>query len=202
MAQISEKVQKFLVRIGNVWPKRLEDENVDAWVLEWENALKQFDGWVIEAAATRIIHDRTQAGFPFPAEVRRICYQVVADDRKSQPRLDAEKTQRDPYKLANELIHQEIGKRAAREGWALTLRDFIAREGRLPGDSEVRGLLSKRDKFLMNLRDCQNGRGGLIGGDLAKLGRSMARREYEIAQRVLGEQAADWYAGKFERDAA
>jgi hypothetical protein len=195
MAQISEKVQKFLVRIGNVWPKRLEDENVDAWVIEWENALKQFDAWVIEAAATRIIHDRTQAGFPFPAEVRRVCYQVIADDKSAKPQLNVTPNKGNPYKLASELIQCELGRRAAREGWVLTLRDFVVRQGRLPqGDAEIKRLIQIRDKFQQDLIDCIDGNGGMFGGPLAKLGQSMARREYEIAQRVLGSDAEDWYA--------
>jgi hypothetical protein len=195
MVQVSEKTQKFLVRIGNVWPKRLEDENVDAWVTEWENALKQFEAWVIEAAATRIIHDRTQAGFPFPAEVRRVCYQVLADDKSSKPTLDVAPDKGNPYKLASELIKCELGRRAAREGWVLTLRDFVVRNGRLPqGDIEIKKLIKIRDQFQQNLIDCIDGNGGLLGGPLAKLGRSMAKKEYDLAQRVLGADAEDWYA--------
>jgi hypothetical protein len=197
MAQPSEKVQKFLVRIGNVWPKRLEDDNIDTWIDEWEGALKQFDKWVIEAAATRIVHDRTQAGFPFPAEVRKVCFQVLADDRKSKPELQTEQKPRDPYALAEQLMRCELGKRAAREGWALTLRDFIAEKHRLPEEGEVRRLIQIRNEFIVKLKECLSGNGGIMGAGLADLGKKMVKREHEIARKVLGEQAGEWYAGKF-----
>ena len=193
---MSEKVQKILTRLGNIWPKRIDDETLGEWLTDWESALKQFDPWVIDAAATRIVHDRTSDRFPLPADVRRVCFQVLAEDRASKPTFNATQPSRDPYALAAELIQSDLGRRAAREGWVLTLRDFIAREGRLPGESEIRKLIGIRDKFLVNLRDCIGGNGGLFGGPLSKLGRSMARREHEIAQRVLGPDAGDWYAGK------
>lgn len=197
MAQVSEKVQKFLVRMGNVWPKKLDDQNIDVWLSEWEGALRQFDGWVIDAAATRIVHDRTQSGFPFPAEVRKVCFQVLADDRASKPTLETEKKPANPYKLADDLMRCELGRRAAREGWALTLRDWIAEKHRLPDEGEVRRLIKVRDEFIVKLKECLRGEGGLFGAGLADLGKKMVKREHEIAQRVLGEQAGEWYAGKF-----
>jgi hypothetical protein len=194
---MSDKVHKLLTRLGNIWPKRIDEETLGEWLADWESALKQFDGWVIDAAATRIVHDRTSDKFPLPADVRRVCFQVVADDRQKQPRMDDAEKAQDPYKLASELILCSMGKRAAREGWALTLRDFIVRNGRLPdSEREISKLIATRDTFLRNVIDCMEGRGGVVGGSLAKLGQSMCKREYEIAQRILGPNAADWYLGK------
>jgi hypothetical protein len=84
------------------------------------------------------------------------------------------------------------------------LRDFVVKHQRLPeGRIEIDRILATRDKFLVNLNDCIQGRGGFFGYDLVKLGKSMARREYEIAQRILGPNAADWYLGKIvSREAA
>jgi len=193
---MSEKVQKILTRLGNIWPKRIDDETLGEWLADWESALKQFEPWLIDAATTRIVHDRTSDRFPLPADVRRVCFQVLADDRQSKPGPEISKMQRDPYGFANEFIYCELGKRAAQEGWVLSLRDFVVKEGRLPTESEIRKLISIRDKFLQDLIDCIDGRGGIMGGPLSKLGRSMAKREYEIAQRVIGPDVSDWYAGQ------
>jgi len=203
---MSDKVHKLLTRLGNIWPKRIDEETLGEWLADWESALKQFDGWVIDAAATRIVHDRTSDKFPLPADVRRVCFQVVADDKQKQPRMDEPAHVQDPYKLASELIQCSMGKRAAREGWALTLRDFVVSNGRLPdSEREISKMIATRDTFLNNVRDCMEGRGGAVGGSLSKLGLSMVKREYEIAQRILGPDAADWYLGKLPtraRDAA
>ena len=194
---MSDKVQKLLTRLGNIWPKRIDEETLGEWLADWESALKQFDGWVIDAAATRIVHDRTSDKFPLPADVRRVCFQVVADDKQKQPRMDESEQFKDPYKLAADLIRCTMGQRAAREGWCLTLRDFIASNERLPeSEREVSKLIASRDTFLNNVIDCMEGRGGIAGKSLAKLGQTMCKREYEIAQRILGPNAADWYLGK------
>ena len=192
---MSEKVQKVLSRLGNIWPKRLDDDGVAEWFAEYETALRNYESWVLDAATTRIIQTRKTPGFPLPREVIDVCQQVLADDRAAKPQFNATKAPGDPFKLANELVCGDLGKRAAREGWVLTLRDFIVREGRLPqGDAEIRRLIATRDRFQQNLIDCIDGNGGLFGEPLAKLGRSMAKREYEIAKRVLGPNAEDWYA--------
>ena len=183
---MSDKVEKLLTRLGNIWPKRIDDDNLTEWLADWESALGQFDGWVLEAAATRIVHDRTQAGLPFPAEVRKVCYQVLADDKRGKPSLEFKKAPSDTYKLADELIMGPAGKRAAQEGWALTLRDFIALNGRLPDLGEIRKLITTKDKFIRNLGECHAGRGGEFGKALTVLGDSMARREKTIADRIMG----------------
>jgi hypothetical protein len=130
--------------------------------------------------------------------VKKVCHDIIREDAESKPELRAAPPgPGDAFKLANDLIRGELGRRAAQEGWVLTLRDFIVKHGRLPdGRGEIERIIGIRDKFLMNLIDCIEGRGGFFGHDLVKLGKSMARREYEIAQRVLGPDAADWYLGK------
>jgi hypothetical protein len=192
---MSEKIQKVLSRLGNIWPKKLDDDGVVEWFAEYESLLRNYEPWVLDAATTRIIGSKKTPGFPLPREVIDACEQVLADDRRVKPRLDVGPDKANPYKLASELIQCELGRRAAREGWVLTLRDFVARNGRLPqGDIEIKKLIKIRDQFQQNLIDCIDGNGGLLGGPLSKLGRTMARREYEIAQRVLGPDAEDWYA--------
>lgn len=194
-ARMSEKVEKVLTRLGHIWAKRIDDDAIGEWLAEWESALKPYEAWVIDAAATRMIHSRVKDKFPVPRELIDICNEVVADDKRTKPRLDVTPGQGNPFKLAHELMQCELGRRAAREGWALTLRDFIVRNGRLPqGEIEVKKLITIRDQFQQNLIDCIDGNGGLMGRSLANLGRSMAKREYEIAQRVLGSGAEDWYA--------
>lgn len=193
---MSEKVEKVLARLGNIWPKRLDDDGVSDFLNDWESSLSKFEGWVIDAAATRLIQSRTKTTFPFPREMIDACNEVLADDRRGKPELLAKSAPVDPYKLADDLMRGELGKRAALEGWALTLRDFIADNHRLPEEGEVRRLIATRDKFLNNLRDCIAGRGGMFGGGLATLGRSMVKREHEIAARLLGADAPQWYVGK------
>jgi hypothetical protein len=195
---MSEKVNKFLTVVGSMWGKRHESEESGLeWFKSWIFALDQYDAWVLDAAARRIVDERKDEYFPKPYEVHQVCRIILAEDRQKKPTLSQTKDHNsNPYKLAHELIQCALGRRAAREGWALTLRDFIAKEGRLPADGEIKKLITIRDKFQEDLIACIDGNGGLFGAPLAKLGRSMAKREYEIAQKVLGPTAEDWYAGR------
>lgn len=202
-----QAVQKMLDELGLHFPKRIDaDEEIEeAWVSSWVRAFKNFEPWVLEAATIRIIEGRTERSHPIISDVKKVCYEVIREDAETKPKLPTEaKSVGDSYRLAAELIKGELGKRAAREGWVLTLRDFVVNNHRLPeGQLEINRLIGIRDKFLMNLNDCIEGRGGLFGAPLAKLGRSMVKREYEIAQRVLGPNAADWFLGKVvSREAA
>jgi hypothetical protein len=192
-------VQKMLDELGLHFPKRLEDPDAeDAWVGSWIRAFKNYQPWVLEAATVRIIEGRSERSHPIIADVKKVCADVLRDDADAKPELRAAPPgPGDVFKLANELIRGDLGKRAARDGWVLTLRDFIVKHQRLPENRiEIDRIISTRDLFLAKLNDCIEGRGGFFGHDLVKLGKSMARREYEIAQRILGENAADWYLGK------
>lgn len=192
-------VQKMLDELGLHFPKRLEDPDAEeAWIASWIRAFKDYQPWILEAATIRIIEGRAERSHPIIADVKKVCADVMRDDADSKPQLRAAPPgPGDVFKLANELIRGDLGKRAAREGWVLTLRDFVVKHQRLPeGRLEIDRIIGIRDLFLTNLNDCIEGRGGFFGHDLIKLGKSMARREYQIAQRILGENAADWYLGK------
>jgi len=196
---MSEKVNKFLTIVGSVWGKRHDSEEASLeWFKSWIFALDKYEPWVLDAAARRIVDERKDDYFPKPAEVHQVCRTILVEDKQQKPTLSVTADQiPNPYKLASELIQCELGRRAAREGWVLTLRDFVARNGRLPqGDIEIKKLIKIRDQFQQNLIDCIDGNGGLLGGPLAKLGRSMAKKEYDLAQRVLGADAEDWYAAR------
>jgi hypothetical protein len=195
---MSDKVNKFLTSIGSVWGKRHESEEAGLeWFKNWIFALDRYEAWVLDAAARRIVDERRDDYFPKPAEVHQVCRVILAEDRNQRPTLSETKAENPhPYKLAGELIQCELGRRAASEGWVLVLRDFIARNGRLPNDGEIKPLMQIRDLFQQRLIDCIDGNGGMFGAPLAKLGRSMARREFEISQRVLGADAEDFWATK------
>lgn len=194
---MSEKVNKFLTTIGSVWGKRHDSEDVAReWFKSWIFALDKYPAWVLEAAARRIVDERRDDYFPKPAEVHQVCRQIEIEDKQQKPTLAETKADNpNPYKLASELIHGELGRRAAREGWVLTLRDFVVRNGRLPlGDNEIKKLINIRNQFQQSLIDCIDGNGGPQGKSLTALGRAMALKEHDLAQRVLGADAEDWYA--------
>jgi hypothetical protein len=194
---MSEKVNKFLTVVGSVWGKRHESEEASLeWFKNWIFALDRYDAWVLDAAARRIVDERKDDYFPKPAEVHQVCRAILAEDRISKPQLTVQQGPADPFKFAYELMRCELGKRAAREGWALTLRDFIVKEKRLPDGREIDRLIKIRNEFIVKLRECMTGQGGLFGAPLAKLGQSMVKREHEIAKRLLGPDAGEFYAGK------
>jgi hypothetical protein len=191
---MSEKVQKVLSRLGNIWQKRLDDDGILEWFEEYETALRSYETWVLDAATTRIIQTRKTPGFPLPREVIDACVQVMADDRLSKPRMKVshDEQHQDPYKLADTLIDCELGRQAARAEpcWVLALHDFCRENRRLPAMGEIERCKRVAADFEMKYRLCLMGNAGAFSKPLLKLAETMIKRREALRARLLGREAA------------
>jgi len=191
---MSEKVQKILTRLGNIWPKRIDDDGLGEWLADWENALKRFDGWVIDAAATRLIQSRTKPGFPVPREMIDACNDVEREDRAGKPGLRVTHDQQlgDPYALADALVRCDLGRQAANAEpcWLLALHDFCRTNRRLPTGQEIARCKQVAVDFDERYRDCVTGRAGDFSKPLARLAETMIKRREAMRARLLGREAA------------
>lgn len=110
---------------------------------EFERALRGLEREALEAGLDwyRLNHRRT--AWPLPAEALEVCRRearrlhnsrvVVADRPIPEDRR---------MEVAKRLIHSDMGRRAADEGWIIGLYDFCERELRLPGPEEEARLVS------------------------------------------------------------
>jgi hypothetical protein len=202
---MSDKVQKFLTTVMSHFNKRhASPEDEDAWTLSMINGLKPYDARVLDAAAQRIILTRDEPGFPYLADCRRACEEVIKLEKASQtPQFDdkakAQARINDHdwrYKLADELIICPMGRQAAREGWALSLHNFIVDFGRLPNDHEINGRVTPTlknrlpckqaaEEFQKAFEGVLNGEAGPCSKMLEALADKMNQRREKIERMIL-----------------
>jgi hypothetical protein len=168
------------------------------WLDSMIQILGGYDEDVLQRAATRIVRSETRdRRFPLPAVCRQVCEEIVKADKASQPptiedRAKDLKGNADwQYRLADDLIMCEMGRRAAREGWILSLHDFCRINGRLPtADWEIRKCIDGARGFDKAYEEVLNGAGGVCAKALEALGDTMLKRREALRARVLGKEAA------------
>lgn len=194
---MSMKVSNFISTLMPVFPFRHETpEREAAWLKSMFMALNHYEAPVLVRAAAKIVDTRTDRRFPLPAECREICAAIVREDNahSSKSTLIKDPAKRGDgewrYKLADELIMTELGRRAAREGWVLSLHDHIRRHGSLPREKhEISACIASARGFDEAYRECVSGNGGALAANLIKLGDAMLRRREKLRNMVLGDAA-------------
>jgi hypothetical protein len=78
-----------------------------------------------------------------------------------------------------------MGKRAARDGWVLSLHDFCRKHGRLPQHHEVDKLKAAAKFFDEQYAIAVRGAAGPNSKALARLGDKMLARRNSLIDRVL-----------------
>lgn len=196
---MSDKVLNFLRVVGAQFAKRHAspaDERI--WLDSMVKGLKDYQASVLDRAAQRIINTKTDPGFPYLAECRKACDEIIKLERAEKtPKFDDAAREKSringsdwQYRLADELIMSgPLGKRAAKEGWVLSLHDFCRNKGRLPLDHEVSKCIQDAKGFDEAYEAVLNGNGGALTKALEALGDTMLKRREALRAKVLGEAA-------------
>jgi hypothetical protein len=193
---MSDKVQKFLSTVMSHFAKRhateIDEKN---WVMSMVDGLRGYDASVLDRAAHKIILTRRDPGFPYLSQCRDACEQIIKLDRAERtPKLDEQarrpfndKAVDHAFRLADELIVAgAIGKTAAREGWALSLHDFVRLNGRLPTEKfEIEKCKASARGFDEAYEKVLNGGGGACTKALEALGDSMLKKRHKYEDMIL-----------------
>jgi hypothetical protein len=198
-------VAKFIGAIAIHMPRhRAETEAEKAteklWFKDMVAMFKNYSDSVLERAATRIVRSESKdRRFPLPAACMKACEEIIKLDRaEATPRLDDKS--RAPAQMQSEydrkyanadwLITQSpMGKQAAREGWILSLHDYIRQHDRLPVEKhEIEWCKDSARGFDKAYEEVLNGRGGVLCKSLEGLGDTMLKRRYKLTDMVLGVQ--------------
>lgn len=194
---ITDAVVKFIAAIEVIFPRNRKQEDDEAWTVTMVKFLAPYPERVLSAAAEHILRTRDprkdgQRWFPSPKECIEACDLIARTiDVKETPLLSYGNRDPSPWagwrlKLANDLMHTEMGRQAAREGWNGALWNFARMEQRLPRDEhEVRMVKGHAARFNAALKACEEGRGGEFGKALAGLGRSIRANHAAKAKEIL-----------------
>lgn len=144
----AEGVARFIsvVALHFPRPKFNEDEVMEAaWVASMNRTLGGFSDEVLADAAERIVSSRHPKKdgrfFPTPAECSSACVEasklIAASETPLLAKPKGDDWSDDRLALAFDLVRGEMGKRAAREGWAARLYNFCRINMRLPNAQEA-----------------------------------------------------------------
>ena len=123
-------------------------ENADKTTIygAYARALSQYDGEVLQRAADAMLAVRSQRKFPLLAECLDACRSAqneIASEakRENDDRRQAAKSSNpsspERVKQAERMMNSDVGRRAAEEGWIVSLHDFCREQGRLPNKFEA-----------------------------------------------------------------
>lgn len=185
---MSSKVAAFVSRLAVHFPPPKFDgpEQESEWLRSIIESLKGYSDDVLTRAAQHIIDTRglkrEEKWFPVPAEIRRYCNEIIAEDERL-PLLKAQQSEAfdglkaPPFskartRLVLDLLKGEMGRRAAREMWIGSLVDYVRYAKALPDEQMVRTIKSRALEFQDVRERCHAG----VGWPDAPDGRAMARR--------------------------
>lgn len=166
------------------------------WTLAMVRELRGYASEVLEGAASRIIATRTDRRFPLPSECKQAC-----DDVRKAMRADSMKSTlsmgsavahaqnmdwtEERLKLATDLMHCEMGREAAKNGWIGILHSFARKNARLPKGAEIEACKREAKAFDQAYSKCVRG-GWPQAKRLEEIGAEMLRRRHELERLVLG----------------
>jgi len=114
------------------------------WLKDMVRNLGGFNSGVLEKACEIIIATRKYRSFPSLYECKEACIdaqewldnQRLAIEEKKQPKVPPQWAPT-RFDMADQLIQSPLGRRAAKEGWILSLHDFCRNHLRLPEERHV-----------------------------------------------------------------
>lgn len=122
-------------------PKIPDGSNAAVITRAYLGQLEPYGSEVLELAAETLLKTRKHRNFPLPEECRRAC--VEAQNELAERRMAGKprKKSSDPWsqeriKLADRLMHSDIGRLSADEGWIVHLHDWCRENQRLPNAYE------------------------------------------------------------------
>lgn len=197
-----DAIHKFIATVALHFPrpKFSDDETMEgAWMASMNRVLSGYSDEVLAEAAHRILRDRNPKKdgkfFPVPSECTEVCNEVARLEAQKQTPLlsyghqDSSEFAGWRYTLADDLIKSELGKRAAREGWALMFHTFCRTKGRAPAGNEITQCKASMQDLHEGVEMCLRGEGGACSRALAGLGESMVKRGEDLRDKVLGKAA-------------
>jgi hypothetical protein len=184
---MSTKVAKFVSTIAvHFPPPRFDSPEQEAeWLRSIIESLKSYDESVLDRACQWIIDHRglkaNEKWFPVPAEIRKVCNEIIDEDRRvpllrqaAAEIFDGKKApphSRARTALVLDLLKGEMGREAARDGWIGSLVDYVRHAKELPDGSMIRTIKARAVEFQEIRQRCHHG----VGWPSTPQGKGLAR---------------------------
>lgn len=156
----------------------------DKALAAYMRALGRFSGEALRETADTAIRTAKRRTWPMPGELIEIAKEAERQIRlREAPKGSAgtEISDEERERMFLEMLRSDVGKRAANEGWAADLQDFIREKGRVPVPSEADRLASDAAARDAKWRGRKDSLTGPLAGSLLACKGAMERREANVA---------------------
>ena len=188
-------VQKFIavVELHFPRPKFGGDEQMEAaWLKSMNKVLAGYSDDVVAAAAERILMTRNPKKdgkfFPSPFECTEACDKAAAyRQQQATPLLEKppELTYEEKTNLARDIMQAPLGQKAKREGWDVSMFQFVVDNQRAPQGGEIDACKASAKAFAAAKDKLHKGEHPL-SGPWARYAENMVRK----ARELMGEKVA------------
>ena len=162
-------------------------EDAELFFAEYDRQLRGFSAEALANAKDTVIRNhKGPARWPKPA----VCVDAAAEAAEllGHKAKSREKSSQEVYfhryRKAEERLHCEMGRRAAREGWVLGLKEFVTEKDRMPSPSEIVDL--KANSLFVDRCAAGVEQMGYFHDSLQALAQKMLRRRESLATRIVG----------------
>lgn len=191
----TKSVLKFVDAVIQHFPPfRWDEEQEKAWVNTMVRELGGFSDQVLDHAMTTMLRTRKVRQIPLVAECIDACVdarrwiekdKIAGELPAFNPSAGADWTT-ERVKLAYDLCKgAAMGKEAAKDGWVLTLWNFVREKQRLPKGSEIDACKRVAREFDETYAKCVKG-GWPEAKKWEALGASMLAKREKLSREVMG----------------
>lgn len=174
-------------RLVVIWgsPESVDDP---AYIAEIDKAVKGTSPALLEMAADWLIKNYRGARFPTPAQIVNALREVTPAPTVAEGERHVEWSP-EAMAQARRLIQSEMGRKAAREGWILSLHDYCRKHGDLPPYTEIGDVIKSARGFDEAYASLSSMKESAFKKALINLGDSMLERRNKYAAIAMGGDA-------------
>ena len=188
--EISHVEVDFIAPLSIHYSVRHENDDAKkAWREDYVDAMRGYSSEVLKEAAKRIMRKRNYSNFPLIADCLEACKSVL-DDRNvgRSPDMGSHKGypewSHERQRKAAQMICCELGKRAAKEGWVISLWDFCRNKDRLPQRHEIDKLIAGSRGTWQAMKEIDDK--NAMAPALRNLEQTLIKRRQKLTELVLG----------------
>lgn len=160
------------------------------YLQEVAKLLSKYSETQLQAGCNHLLKTHRTRTFPTPAQIITAIEDHLASQSEKTP-IGPKHPEWQPAAKAraDRLIQSEMGRKAAREGWILSLHDYCRKHNELPPYTEVSRLKEMARGFEEAYSACCRGDGGTFNDSLRAYGEKFLKKREKYALLALGDAA-------------
>lgn len=163
--------------------------DADKYLAQVAKAVEGYSDEIQRKAAEHLSQNYRSSRYPLPADCRKACMTIAEEMSDGSKRVAINpypEWSRKRIASADAMMRSELGKRAADEGWALGLHDFLRNNQRHPTEYEAANII-RASRLFDEAYEAASNNNTPLGRMLKQLGDEMLRKRELSVNIAYGE---------------